>query len=62
MPGEALAGMLLGAMGAYGFHFILKLAFIFTVVPVVILITALTALFISLREVDGIRAYECLGE
>ncbi len=62
VPGETLAGLLLGTMGAYGFHFILKPAFIFTVVPLVILITALTALFISLREVDGIRAYECLGE
>ncbi len=62
VPGEALAGMLLGAMGAYGFHFIIRPPFIFTVVPIVILITALTALFISLREIDGIRAYECLGE
>ncbi len=62
VPGERLAGVLLSSMGAYGFRFILQPGFIFTVVPLMILITAFTALFISLHEVDGIHAYECFGE
>ncbi|MCR4658458.1 MAG: ABC transporter permease [Lachnospiraceae bacterium] len=60
IPGERLAGMLLGAMGAYGFHFIISPVFIFAAVPAMTLATVLAAMFLSLKEVEGIRAFECL--
>ena len=61
VPGEALAGALLSSMGAYGFSFITDPVFTFAIIPVLTAATALSAAVISLREVDGIRAYECMA-
>ncbi len=60
IPGEGLAGMLLGAMGAYGFRFIISPVFIFLAVPAMILVTVSAAMFLSLKEIERIRAFECL--
>ncbi len=61
VPGQSLAGAILGSMGAYGFHFIVDpvKAFVFT--PAVTASAAYLAVFISLREISRIRAFECLG-
>jgi putative ABC transport system permease protein len=61
VPGQGLAGVLLGSMGAYGFHFIINPIEVFVLVPAVIAATAALAAWVSLKEVGRIHAYECLG-
>ena len=61
IPGQSLAGIILGAMGAYGFHFILNPVNVFVFTPALITAAAYLAVFISLQEVNRIRAFECLG-
>ena len=61
VPGQSLAGALLGSMGAYGFHFIINPIAVFVVAPVAIAAAAALATWASLKEVGRIRAYECLG-
>lgn len=61
IPGQSLSGIILGAMGAYGFHFILNPVNVFVFTPALIIAAAYLAVFISLLEVHRIRAFECLG-
>jgi putative ABC transport system permease protein len=61
VPGQGLAGMLLGSMGAYGFRFMISPVVVFVVTPAVIAGAAALATGVSLKEVGRIRAYECLG-
>ena len=61
VPGQSLAGVLLGSMGAYGFHFIINPIAVFVVTPMVIALAAAFATRVSLKEVDRVHAYECLG-
>ena len=59
IPGQNLAGMLLGSLGASGFHFIIDPVRTFFVVPAVIVVVAVSAERISLNEISRIKAYEC---
>lgn len=59
VPGQMLAGKLLGTLGASGFKFILNPVSTFVITPLLVLVVAITAARISLREVDRIKAYEC---
>ena len=61
VPGQGLAGALLGSMGAYGFRFIIDPLAVFGLMPAVIALAAALATVVSLREVGKIRAYECLA-
>ena len=60
IPGQKLAGLLLGSLGAKGFQFVIDPASTFIFVPAFIFITAGIAAVISLLEVRNIRAFECL--
>lgn len=60
VPGQGLAGALLGSMGAYGLHFIIHPLRVFVLTPVLIAAAAALAGGLSLKEVNKIRAYECL--
>ena len=59
IPGQNLAGMLLGSLGASGFHFIINPVRTFILVPVLIVTVAAFAAWISLKEIERIKAYEC---
>ena len=59
VPGQDLAGMLLGSLGASGFHFIIDPARTFFFVPAAAVMTGMFSAWISLREIDRIKAYEC---
>lgn len=59
IPGQKLAGLLLGSLGASGFRFIINPARVFLLIPAAAAAVAVLAARISLREVDRIRAYEC---
>ena len=59
VPGQNLAGMLLGSLGASGFRFIIDPLRTFLYIPAVMVVTAMISARISLNEVDRIRAYEC---
>jgi putative ABC transport system permease protein len=59
IPGQNLAGMLLGTLGASGFHFILDPVRTFFLVPLLIAVVAVSAGRISLNEINRIKAYEC---
>ena len=59
IPGQHLAGMLLGTLGASGFHFIIDPVRTFLLVPVLIVVVAISAEMISLNEINRIKAYEC---
>ncbi|NLD87441.1 MAG: ABC transporter permease [Clostridiales bacterium] len=61
VPGQSLAGILLGSMGAYGFCFIINPMAVFVAAPAVIAMAAALAIWASLEEVGRIHAYECLG-
>ena len=61
VPGQGLAGVLLGSMGAYGFRFILNPISVFVFAPAVIAAAAALATGVSLKEIGRIQAYECLG-
>lgn len=60
VPGQSLAGILLSSMGAYGFNFIINPLVVFIITPVVILLSAIFASMISLKEINRVSAYECL--
>lgn len=60
VPGQGLASILLGSLGAYGFYFIINPIAVFVVIPAVIATAAAFAIGISLKEVVRIHAYECL--
>lgn len=60
VPGQGLAGALLGSMGAYGFKFIIDPLAVFGLTPALIALAAVLATIVSLIEVGRIRAYECL--
>ena len=59
VPGQKLAGLLLGSLGASGFHFIIDPVRVFLILPAVTVTVAVLAARISLNEVDRIRASEC---
>ena len=59
VPGQNLAGMLLGSLGASGFRFIIDPVRAFILVPMLIVTVAVFAAWISLKEIDRIKAYEC---
>ncbi len=59
IPGQNLAGMLLGSLGASGFHFIIDPIQTFIRIPLLIAAAAMLSARISLSEVDRIKAYEC---
>ena len=59
VPGQYLAGLLLGSLGASGFHFIIDPARTFIFVPLLIIAVAVSAERISLNEIEAIKAYEC---
>lgn len=59
IPGQNLAGMLLGSLGASGFRFIIDPVRTFILVPMLIITVAIFAAWISLKEIDRIKAYEC---
>ena len=59
VPGQNLAGILLGSLGASGFQFIIDPFRTFILVPVFIVTVAAAAAWISLKEIDRIKAYEC---
>ncbi len=61
VPGQSLAGLLMGFMGAYGFRFMISPALDFAAVPAAAAAVSFAAAWISLREVNRIRAYECFG-
>ncbi len=61
VPGQSLAGMILGFLGAYGFQFIVNPMKTFVLAPGIIVFAAYLAVFMSLRKVRRIRAFECLG-
>ena len=58
--GQRLAGALLGLMGAKGLKFTMDIVSTFGVVPFLMILSAVVAAFISLREIRNIKAYECL--
>ena len=58
-PGQRLAGLLLGSLGASGFQFIIDPVRVFLVIPVVTVVVALLAAQVSLAEINHIRASEC---
>lgn len=60
VPGEAIAGMLLGSLGAAGFEFIFDHIQICLVIPVIAVATALVAAWIGVREIKHMKANECL--
>ena len=60
VPGQALAGMLLRSMGAYGFQFMIEPAAVFVGAPAVTAASVMAAALIGLKEVKDIRASECL--
>lgn len=59
IPGQNLAGMLLGSLGASGFQFIIDPVRTFIFVPALIVLVGVFAAEISLKEIDRIKAYEC---
>ena len=59
VPGQSLAGLFLGSLGASGFRFIIDPVRVFLVIPMIVAAVALSAAWISLAEIDRIRAYEC---
>lgn len=59
VPGQGMAGMLLGNLGASGFHFIINPIVVFAGIPLLTLAVGTLAIQISLREMKKIRAYEC---
>ena len=59
VPGQNLAGMLLGSLGASGFKFFIDPVRTFLLTPVLIIVVAVSAERISLNEIDRIKAYEC---
>ncbi len=61
VPGQKMAGLLLGFLGARGFKFVIDPLTVFISVPALTLVSALTAAAIGLLEIRRIRAYECLN-
>ncbi len=59
--GQRFAGFLLGFMGARGLEFSMDPASTFVIIPALMLLSALAAAAVSLREIKNIRAYECLN-
>lgn len=59
IPGQNLAGILLGSLGASGFKFIIDPVRTFIFIPALIVMVAIIAAGISLKEIDRIKAYEC---
>ena len=58
--GQRLAGALLGLMGAKGLKFTMDIVSTFGVVPLLMILSAVVAAVLSLREIRNIKAYECL--
>lgn len=58
-PGQRLAGLLLGSLGASGFRFIIDPVRVFLVVPVITVVVAMLAARVSLEEINRVRASEC---
>ena len=58
-PGQHVAGLLLGSLGASGFQFIIDPVRVFLVIPVTTVVVAMLAARVSLAEIDRIRASEC---
>ncbi len=58
-PGQHLAGLLLGSLGAAGFQFIIDPVRVFLVIPVITVVVAMLAAWVSLAEINRIRASEC---
>ncbi|RKM61250.1 ABC transporter permease [Butyrivibrio sp. CB08] len=60
VPGQSIAGLFLGAMGAQGFKFIISPFTVFAFAPALALLTVIAAAFTGLYEIHSIAAYECL--
>lgn len=60
IPGQGLAALFLKSMGAYGFRFIIDPKEVFVIIPFLVLTFAMIAAILSLKEVNGIHAWECL--
>ncbi|MBR2682518.1 MAG: hypothetical protein IKE22_04535 [Atopobiaceae bacterium] len=58
-PGQHLAGLLLGSLGASGFQFIIDPVQVFLVTPLTTVVVAMLAARFSLAEINRIRASEC---
>ena len=58
-PGQHLAGLPLGSLGASGFRFIIDPVRVFLVIPVITVVVAMLAARVSLAEISRIRASEC---
>ncbi len=61
LPGQSLAALLLRSMGAYSFRFIINSVIVFVAAPAAVAASAMIAALISLMEVKGIYAWECVG-
>lgn len=59
VPGQNLAGLFLGSLGASGFQFIIDPVRTFILVPALIVMVAVFAAGAGLKEIDRIKAYEC---
>lgn len=57
--GEALAGMMIGALGATEFKFIISPVMVLIVVPLIVMAVGMLAARIGLLEIKNVRAYEC---
>ena len=58
-PGQQLSGLFIESLGASGFAFQIQPERVFVLIPLALLLTALSFAYLSLREVDTIRPYEC---
>ncbi|MBQ1492895.1 MAG: ABC transporter permease, partial [Blautia sp.] len=58
-PGQRLAGLFLGSLGASGFSFLIRPERVFFLIPLVLVLAAASCAWISLREINQIMPYEC---
>ncbi len=60
VPGQSIAGLFLGTMGAQGFRFIIDPLSVFVLTPFITAVTAFVAAWTGLLEIRNVRAFECL--
>ena len=57
--GERICGLLLGLLGAYGFHFVIDWFHVLVFLPAVSIATAVAAVRVGISAVREVRAFEC---
>ena len=57
--GERICGLLLGLLGAYGFHFVIDWFHVLVFLPAVSIATAVAAVRVGISTVREVRAFEC---